>query len=114
VPNQEALLRRLHEQGLSGATRQGQEAALMLLQAEINAFRDDGAFAGLFPSRWLPAAVAVLGEGFSEQNRFLNSTMKMVRGRIEDFYRSRLDYLFSAEGKPIVNPQNLTIVSRWE
>jgi long-chain acyl-CoA synthetase len=114
VPDKEALLRRLHEQGLSCATRQGQEAALMLLQAEINAFRGDGAYAGLFPARWLPAAVAVLGEGFSEQNRFLNSTMKMVRGRIEGFYRSRLDYLFTAEGKPIVNPQNLTIVSRWE
>ncbi len=114
VPNREALLRRLQEQGLSCATRQGQEAALLLLQAEINAFRDNGALAGLFPPRWLPAAVAVLGEGFTEQNRFLNSTMKMVRGRIEDFYRSRLDYLFTAEGKPIVNPQNLTIVSRWE
>jgi long-chain acyl-CoA synthetase len=114
VPNKEALLRRLQELGLSCATREGQEAVLSLLQAEISAFRDNGAFAGLFPSRWLPAAVAVLGEGFSEQNRFLNSTMKMVRGRIEEFYRSRLDYLFTAEGKPIVNPQNLTIVSRWE
>jgi long-chain acyl-CoA synthetase len=114
VPNKEALLRRLHEQGLSCAARDGQEAALRLLQAEINAFRDDGAHAGLFPSRWLPAAVAVLGEGFTEQNRFLNSTMKMVRGRIEDFYRSRIDHLFTAEGKPIVNPRNLTIVSRWE
>jgi long-chain acyl-CoA synthetase len=114
VPNKEALLRRLHEQGLSCADRKGQEAALALLQAEISAFREGGPFAGLFPPRWLPAAVAVLGEGFSEQNRFLNSTMKMVRGRIEEFYRSRLDYLFTAEGKPIVNPQNLTIVSRWE
>lgn len=113
VPNKEALLRRLHEQGLSCADRRGQEAALALLQAEISAFRDGGPFAGLFPSRWLPAAAAVLGEGFTEQNRFLNSTMKMVRGRIEEFYRSRLDYLFTAEGKPFVNPQNLTIVSRW-
>jgi long-chain acyl-CoA synthetase len=114
VPNKEAVLRRLREQGLSCADRKGQEAALALLQAEINAFRDNGPFAGLFPSRWLPAALAVLGEGFTEQNRFLNSTMKMVRGRIEEFYRSRLDYLFTPEGKPVVNPQNLTIVSRWE
>lgn len=35
-------------------------------------------------------------------------------GRIENFYRFRLDYLFTTEGKNIINPQNLTIVSRWE
>jgi long-chain acyl-CoA synthetase len=58
--------------------------------------------------------VAVLGEGFTEQNRFLNSTMKMVRGRIEAHYGSRIEYLYTPEAKDIVNPQNLTIVSRFE
>jgi hypothetical protein len=38
--------------------------------------------------------------------------MKMVRGRIVEFYRPRLDALFTAEAKDIVHPQNRTIVSR--
>jgi len=114
VPNKEALLRALHEKGLSPRTPEGQEAALRLMESDIAAFREGGRHAGMFPPRWLPAAVAVLGEGFTEQNRFLNSTMKMVRGRIAEHYRSRLDTLFTPEGKDIVNPQNRAIVSRLE
>jgi long-chain acyl-CoA synthetase len=58
--------------------------------------------------------VAVLGEGFTEQNRFLNSTLKMVRGKITDFYKSRIDYLFTPEGKDFFNRQNMTIVARLD
>jgi len=57
--------------------------------------------------------VAVLGEGFTEQNRFLNSTLKMVRGRITDFYKNRLDHLFTPEAKDIRNARNRTIVGRF-
>ena len=114
VPNKEAVLARLREQGLSARTREGQVAALQLLQAEIDAYRAGGQFEGMFPPRWLPAAVAVLGEGFTEQNRFLNSTLKMVRGRITDFYKNRIDFLFTPEAKDIVNHQNMNIVGRFE
>ena len=114
VPNKEAILARLREQGLSTRTREGQVAALQILQGEIDAFRTGGRFEAMFPQRWLPAAVAVLGEGFTEQNRFLNSTLKMVRGRIANFYRNRIDFLFTPEAKEIVNNQNLTIVGRFE
>ena len=114
VPNREALVRRLAELKLSPSTAAGQEAALRLLQAEIDAYREGGRFAGMFPTRWLPTAVAVLGEGFTEQNRLLNSTLKMVRSRIADDYRTRLEYLFTPEAKDIVNPQNRTIVGRLD
>lgn len=112
VPNREALLAWLKDKGLGPKTPEGQEAALRLLEREIGEFREGGRHAGMFPARWLPAAVAVLGEGFTEQNHFLNSSMKMVRGRITDFYRNRLDHLFTPEAKDIVNPPNRTIVSR--
>jgi len=114
VPNREALLRRLKDQGLSAKTPEGQEAALRLLEGEIDAFREGGRHAGMFPARWLPAAVAVLGEGFTEQNHFVNSSLKMVRGRITDFYRNRLDHLFTPEAKDIANARNRTIVSRLD
>jgi long-chain acyl-CoA synthetase len=112
IPAKEALLRWLKDRGLSARTPEGQEAVLRLLDGEIGAFREGGKHAGMFPARWLPSAVAVLGEGFTEENHFLNSTMKMVRGRIVEFYRPRLDALFTAEAKDIVHPQNRTIVSR--
>jgi long-chain acyl-CoA synthetase len=114
VPNREAVMRWLHGQHLSARSPEGQEAALRLLGREIDAFREGGRHAGQFPARWLPAAIAVLGEGFTEQNRLLNSTMKMVRGRITAFYRNRLDHLFTPEGKDIANAPNRSIISRLE
>jgi long-chain acyl-CoA synthetase len=114
VPNREALLRGLKAKGLSVKTLEGQEAALRLLEGEIGAFREGGKHAGMFPARWLPAAVAVLGEGFTEQNHLLNSTLKMVRGKIAEFYGARLEHLFTPEAKDIVHPQNRTIVSRLD
>ena len=92
--------------------KEGQDAVLRLMEREMDAFRQGGEFGGMFPDRWLPAAIGVLGDGFTEQNRFLNSTMKMVRGRIVEFYKNRIDFLYTAEGKEICNHQNRTIVKR--
>ncbi|MBI2418105.1 MAG: AMP-binding protein, partial [Ignavibacteriales bacterium] len=112
VPNKEALLRYLKEQALDFSTERGQREALQKLDNEINRFRDDGEFADMFPQRWLPSAIAVLGEGFTEQNHFMNSTLKMVRGKISEFYSTRIDYLFTPEAKDICNHQNMTIIKR--
>ncbi|MBP1635873.1 MAG: long-chain-fatty-acid-CoA ligase [Acidobacteria bacterium] len=113
VPSREALRGYLEGRGLSARTPEGQEAALKLLEGEIGRYRD-GDRAGAFPGRWLPSAVAVLGEGFTEQNHMLNSTLKMVRGRIQRFYQARIDYLYTPEGRSILNEQNRAIISRLE
>lgn len=114
VPNKEAILCRLKEIGLSSRTKEGQQAALKLIEGAVNDFREGGGHGGMFPQRWLPAAVAVLDEGFTEQNRFLNSTLKMVRGRITEHYRNRIDYLYTPEAKDICNPQNMNIIGKFE
>jgi long-chain acyl-CoA synthetase len=112
VPNRDAILAWLSKKSLTSHTEEGQDAVLRLLVGEVDAFRQGGQFGGMFPDRWLPAAIGVLGEGFTEQNRFLNSTMKMVRGRIAEFYKNRIDYLFTPEGKDVCNHQNRMIIKR--
>ena len=107
VPNREALgawLLRHHR--LPPADPAGAEAALRLLEREVAKFRSGGEFGGLFPDRWLPSAIGVLGEPFTEQNRFLNSTLKMVRGKIAAAYAARLDHLFTADGRDVANDMN--------
>jgi len=37
----------------------------------------------------------------------MNSTMKIVRGKVEEHYADLLDYLYTAEAKDIANPRNL-------
>ena len=114
VPSREAVRGWLKQAGLSATTPEGQEAVLRLLETELARHREGGDLGGAFPGRWLPSAVAVLGEGFTEQNHMLNSTMKMVRGKIVEFYRPRIDYLYTPEGRSILNAQNRAIVARLE
>jgi len=112
VPNRDAVLAWLSANHLSSQTEQGQDAALRMIEGEISAFRQGGPYGGIFPDRWLPSAFAVLGEGFTEQNRFMNSTMKIVRGRITEFFRNRIDFLYTPEGKDCCNHQNRMIIKR--
>jgi long-chain acyl-CoA synthetase len=106
VPNREALTAWMAHHGPSPDTVEGQDAALHLLEGEINAYRSGGKHAGMFPERWLPSTFAVLDQPFTEQNRFLNSVLKMVRGRIEEHYRGRLTALHGAEGASVCSARN--------
>jgi long-chain acyl-CoA synthetase len=112
VPNKEALLKWAKKHNVLHHTPEGQKAILNLLDGEIGKFKSGGPFAKEFPERWIPSAVAVLGEAFTEENKFMNSTLKMVRGKITEFYKNRIDYLYTPEGKNICNHQNMTIISR--
>ena len=107
VPNRDQLTRKLKEQGLSLDTEEGRKAALQKLESELNKYKKGGEFEGMFPERWLPSCFAVLAEPFTEQNQMINSTMKMVRGKIEKAYADRIAYMYTAEGKQLLNRQNL-------
>ena len=109
VPNQEQLKRYVEQTkpDLSWDSKEAKELALLKIQDIINQYKGEGIYAGEYPERWLPAAIAVLPEAFTEQNLLLNSTMKMVRGKIEVYYKDRLAYLYTPEGKNIINSYNL-------
>jgi long-chain acyl-CoA synthetase len=112
VPNREALSSWMARHDLRPAAVESQDAVLRRLEWEIDAYRAGGKHAGVFPERWLPSTFAVLEEPFTEQNRFLNSTMKMVRGRIEEAYRDRIAELHRAEGANVCNAKNRAAVAR--
>ena len=107
VPNKERLLRHIAHQGLTLETEEGRKAAIGEIEKQINVFKKGGELETMFPERWLPATFAVLAEPFTEQNQMINSTMKMVRGKIEKAYAARLEYIYTSEGKQIYNQQNL-------
>lgn len=107
VPNMDSIKRMLIAMNLKPGTPEAQEAAVKKIESELNKYKKGGDFEGMFPERWLPSTFAVLKEPFTEQNQMINSTMKMVRGKIEKAYAERIDYLYTAEGKKIMNEQNL-------
>ena len=107
TPNKDALKSYAKEHGLDPSTHEAKVKMLELLQDEVNMYRKGGRLAGMFPERWLPAAVCVLPEPWTEQNHFLNSSMKVVRGRIEEAYKANMDFAYTPDGKNIVNEMNL-------
>ena len=110
VPNRDALLRELEARGTAPAERAATAAAI--LGGEIDRYRSGGIFAGEFPERWLPAGLAIVDEPFTERNGLVNSTMKVVRGKVEEHFRDRIDYLYTAEGRKLQNERNLASLQK--
>jgi long-chain acyl-CoA synthetase len=106
VPNKDALKEYVKAQGVDPTTDAGKAAMLQKIQGEVNEYRN-GKFAGMFPEQWLPKAIAVLPEAFTEQNHMVNSTMKIVRGKVEEFYADRIEYAYTSEGKELMNEKNM-------
>ena len=107
TPNKEALKAYAKGLGLDPESQEAKEKMLLLIEEEVNAYRRGGKFFGAFPERWLPAAICVLPEPWTEQNHFLNSSMKVVRGRIEEAYKEHMAYAYTTEGKSVINKMNL-------
>ena len=107
VPNKDNFKRKMAFKNLEWGSEEGRKYVIKKLEKELNKYKKGGDFEGMFPERWLPSTFAVLPEPFTEQNQMINSTMKMVRGKIEKFYADRINFLFTPEGKQIFNQKNL-------
>ena len=112
VPDFSRVKQFLADKGLSKNSEEGCEAVVELFRDEIRRIQNVPDNQAQFPSKWFPVSFALLGERFTEKNGFINSTMKMVRWKIAEFYKSRLDYVYTPEGKNPINHHNLIIVSR--
>lgn len=110
VPNREAL--RKYVTSSKAEVDDINKTALRKIDEELAKYRKGGEYAEMFPQRWLPTAVAILSEGFTEENKLLNSTMKMVRPKIIKLYQELLDYLYTPEAKNIDNRRNLNEIKK--
>jgi len=112
VPNGEALARWAKINNIGLTESKGLEAVLNEIESVINQYKGGGIYNDLFPARWLPAAIAILDEPFNMDNKLLNSTGKMVRAKIIENHKDKIDYLYTPEGKSIVNPVNIEAIKK--
>ncbi|MBO7235604.1 MAG: AMP-binding protein [Alistipes sp.] len=110
VASKEGLNRKLDELGLSGEARYNEAAKL--LGAEIAKYRKGGVYGEEFPDRWVPAVITFADEAFTEQNGLVNSTMKVVRNKVEKHFASNIEHAYTAEGKAVDNEKNLASLKR--
>jgi len=86
------------------------EQVLELIAKEVSKFKNEPAYKGQFPDKWTPAAFAIIEEAFTEQNFMINSTLKMVRYKITETYKPRLDSIY--QGEAAIREINLTTIRK--
>ena len=111
VPSKENLSRAIEERGIEGDARY-QEAAKIIAQ-EVAKYRSGGAFADEFPDRWVPAVIAIADEPFTEQNGLVNSTMKVVRNKVEKHFADAIAHAYTPEGKAVDNNRNISALKNF-
>ncbi len=114
VPNQHSLKLYLEEKNLTANSDDGKRAVLNLIESEVNEYRTNGKYGKMFPQRWLPGTIGILEESFTEDNGLMNSTMKIVRGKIMDRYQDLIDYLYTPDAKVISNEWNSEEVEKMK
>lgn len=107
VPDKCSLKEYVQSKGLDPDSRDGKIAMLDKIQEEIDSYKKGGKHEGMFPERWLPSAVVICDEEFTIANKMLNSTSKIVRGKVEEHYADRIAYAYTAEGKVLHNEKNI-------
>ncbi len=110
VPDKDALREYAKAAGADPATDEGKKLMLTKIQDEINSYKKGGANAGLFPEKWLPSAVVVCEEPYTIANKMMNSTNKIVRGKVEEHYADRIAYSYTPEGKDLYNAKNMAAI----
>lgn len=113
IPDIEVINRELKKRNIKPGSEEGNLETIQILISEINQYKKGGLYEDMFPERWLPATFVVLPEALSQENGLINATMKMVRGKICDYFNNELEFLYTPLAKNIVNDVNLAAINKW-
>jgi long-chain acyl-CoA synthetase len=98
----EAKVRRLVEaRGIMDA-----QGLLVALKDEFYRFKADPKGRKV-QATWIPAAFHIMPEPWSDRDGTMNSTMKIVRHRIAEVHRDRIDFAYTQAGSGTENARNL-------
>ncbi len=108
--NAAALRSHLRKQGMDTESDESVRESIRLVNKEIERFAQHSDEEKSFPQRWMPAAIAILPEPFTEDNGMINSTLKMVRPKVTKHYASLLEFLYTPSGKDPFNQKNVSAI----
>ena len=107
VPNKEKINKWLIQSNKTAQSNEHIAEVLQLIQNEIEAIKKSDHPELSFPTRWLPTTIIVLKESFTEKNKLLNSTMKIVRPKVEEYFSDEINYLYTPEAKNFLSNVNI-------
>ena len=80
------------------------------LKKEMLSFTKEPEFIGKFPSKWIPSNFQIIAEEFSEENKMVNSTLKMVRFKITESYQDRLNLMYGESASQRSKEENIKVL----
>lgn len=83
------------------------------LKDQLLLFSKQVEFKDKFPGKWIPSNFQIIPEEFSEENKMINSTLKMVRHKITETYKSRLDLMYGNQAQQNALAENSSVLSNW-
>jgi len=111
-PNMAAVKRWLSSQNKSTDDEETPREIIQLIESQIDQFLAGGKLQDMFPHRWLPSTFTIIEDGFTEDNHLLNSTLKIVRPKINEHFKDRITYMYTPQGKNIFNDHNINILKK--
>jgi len=91
----------MKEKGLDSASDAGLDEAIRHVAGAFRAYKEDPSLGSRFIATWTPRTFAILPEPFSEENRMINSTLKMVRRIITATYAAQIEGLYAQNADPV-------------
>ncbi|HOU39092.1 MAG TPA: AMP-binding protein [Treponemataceae bacterium] len=70
------------------------DAVLAMIRDDLLAFTAHKDYSTL-PTQWRPASFALIAQPFDESNGLINSTLKLVRHKVCEVYKDRIDELYA-------------------
>jgi long-chain acyl-CoA synthetase len=107
VPNKDKIMSWARREKKDLSSDETLSEVIQLIKSEIDEFKT-GQYKDMFPQRWLPSTIAILPEAFTEHNKLINSTMKVVRNKIEEYFKDEIEFLYSPESKNTSNSRNIS------
>lgn len=82
------------------------------IQLSFYNFKQQEDFKDKFSEKWIPSIFRIIKEPFSEQNKMINSTMKMVRHVITEIYFEEINSMYMGECSKTHCPGNTDLLEK--
>ncbi len=83
------------------------DEVLKAIHDSFYSFKENGT---RIPPQWIPSTFAILADAFTEEHQLINSTMKLVRYKVHNFYSDRIEAMYSSSESDYYNETNRQVV----
>jgi len=99
--NAEHLHAEIEQQGFSKDSDEDLDRIITLIKDDISVFAKNPDYDRI-PAQWRPGSFAIIPGSFDESNGLVNSTLKLVRYKVKDYYRSRIEEIYCGYADPLL------------